>query len=167
MAQSVTQLGELAGNKLSTSAGSAVLDRFLEHCHRRSYPNKSVIIYAGDTPDVLYFIMEGSVAVLMEENDGREIVLAYLNKGDFFGEMGLFGQASTRSAWVRARDECMVAEISYAKFRQLAIEEPELIFELAGQMASRLRKTSRKVGDLAFMDVTGRIARTLLDLSKE
>mgnify|MGYP001563416496 CR=1 FL=1 len=167
MAPSISPLGSNGSAKGPGSTGSAVLDRFLEHCHRRSYPNKAVIIYAGDTPDVLYFIIEGSVAVLMEENDGREIVLAYLNRGDFFGEMGLFGHESTRSAWVRARGECMVAEISYAKFRQLSIEEPELIFELAGQMASRLRKTSRKVGDLAFMDVTGRIARTLLDLSKE
>ena len=41
------------------------------------------------------------------------------------------------------------------------------MYAVAGQMAARLRKTSRKVGDLAFMDVTGRIARTLLDLAKE
>ena len=34
-------------------------------------------------------------------------------------------------------------------------------------MALRLRRTSRKVGDLAFMDVTGRVARTLIDLCKE
>ena len=144
------------------------IDRFLTHCHRRRYPAKSLIIYAGDTPDVLYFIVEGSVAVLMEDDsNGHEIVLAYLNKGDFFGEMGLFGHQPSRSAWVKARNDCTLAEISYQRFRQLTAEDPDLLFELAGQMATRLRNTSRKVGDLAFMDVAGRIARTLLDLSRE
>ena len=58
------------------------IDRFLEHCHRRRYPAKSVIIYAGDHPDVLYYIVSGSVTVLIEDEDGHEIVLAYLNPGD-------------------------------------------------------------------------------------
>lgn len=147
--------------------GNPSLDRFLEHCHRRRYPKKSTIICAGDKPDVLYFIVEGSVAVLHEDNDGHEIVLAYLNKGDFFGEMGLFDEEQGRSAWVRARHDCEVAEISYTRFRQLAADDPEILFALATQMATRLRDTSRKVGNLAFMDVTGRIAGTLLDLAKQ
>jgi CRP/FNR family cyclic AMP-dependent transcriptional regulator len=148
------------------TTGNPTLDRFLEHCHRRRYPAKSVIIYAGDKPDVLYYIVEGSVTVLIEDSDGREIVLAYLNPGDFFGEMGLFDETN-RSAWVRTRNQCELAEISYARFRQLAEEDASILFALATQMAARLRKTSRKVGDLAFMDVTGRVARTLLDLCKE
>jgi len=143
------------------------IERFLEHCHRRQYPAKSLIIYAGDKPDVLYYIIEGSVTVLIEDENGREIVLAYLNAGDFFGEMGLFGQEDNRSAFVRAKTKCELAEISYNRFRQLSEKDPEVMFELAAQMALRLRKTSQKVGNLAFMDVTGRIARTLMDLSKE
>ncbi len=153
--------------KLPKRTGNPSIDRFLEHCHRRKYPSKSVIIYAGDAPDVLYYIISGSVSVLIEDENGHEIVLAYLNKGDFFGEMGLFGENATRSAWVRARSECEVAEISYAKFRQLAHEDPEILFALSTQMAARLRTTSRKVSDLAFLDVTGRVARTLLDLCKQ
>jgi len=143
------------------------IERFLEHCHRRQYPAKSLIIYAGDKPDVLYYIVEGSVSVLIEDETGREIVLAYLNPGDFFGEMGLFGGDSNRSAFVRAKTKCELAEISYGRFRQLSEKDPDILFELASQMALRLRKTSQKVGNLAFMDVTGRIARTLMDLSKE
>ena len=148
-------------------AGIESLDRFLEHCHRRHYPAKSVIIYAGDKPDVLYYIIDGSVTVLIEDEDGHEIVLAYLNKGDFFGEMGLFSDDPNRSAWVRTRTPCEVAEISYNKFRQLYQEHPDIMYAMASQMASRLRNTSRKVSDLAFMDVTGRVARTLLDLCKQ
>ncbi len=142
------------------------IDRFLAHCHRRRYPAKSVIIYAGDKPDVLYYIIEGSVSVLIEDDDGHEIVLSYLNPGDFFGEMGLFNQEN-RSAWVRTKTQCELAEISYDRFRQLSEQDPGILFALASQMATRLRKTSRKVGDLAFLDVTGRVARTLLDLCME
>ncbi len=146
--------------------GNPTIDRFLGHCHRRRYPSKTNIIYAGDKPETLYYIVKGSVSVLIEEEQGREMVLAYLNAGDFFGEMGLFSDA-TRSAWVRTRSECELAEISYVHFRQLAQEDPEILFQLAGQMAARLRNTSRKVSDLAFLDVTGRIAATLLELSKQ
>jgi CRP/FNR family cyclic AMP-dependent transcriptional regulator len=151
----------------SKTTGNPSIDRFLEHCHRRRYPSKSVIIYAGDAPDVLYYIVEGSVTVLIEDEDGHEIVLAYLNKGDFFGEMGLFGESSKRSAWVRTRTECELGEIGYTRFRQIAEEDPSILFALASQMAARLRTTSRKVSDLAFLDVTGRVARTLLELCKQ
>lgn len=147
--------------------GNPTIDRFVDNCHRRRYPAKSVIIYAGDQPDVLYYIVEGSVTVLIEDENGHEIVLAYLNPGDFFGEMGLFGESSDRSAWVRTRTQCELAEISYSRYRQLADEDAGILFALAAQMAARLRSTSRKVSDLAFLDVTGRVARTLLDLCKQ
>lgn len=143
-----------------------VIQDFLEHCHRHRYAPKSTLICAGDKPDVLYYIIKGSVAVLIEDDDGHEIVLAYLNSGDFFGEMGLFDDTQGRSAWVRARTECEMAEISYQRFRQLAEKDSAILFHLASQMAMRLRRTSRKVRDLAFLDVTGRIARTLLDLAR-
>lgn len=151
----------------SETTGIQSLDKFLEHCHKRHYPAKSTIIYADGKPDVLYFILDGSVTVLIEDDDGREIVLAYLNKGDFFGEMGLFDEQLSRSAWVRARTSCEVAEISYTKFRQVAQEHSDIVFAMASQMAARLRITSRKVSDLAFMDVSGRVARTLLDLCEQ
>ena len=147
--------------------GDTSIDKFLEHCRRRRYPAKSVIIYAGDQSDVLYYIVEGSVTVLIEDEDGHEIVLAYLNPGDFFGEMGLFGENSNRSAWIRTKTQCELAEISYNRYRQLAERDTDILFALAGQMAARLRNTSRKVSDLAFLDVTGRVARTLLDLCKQ
>ena len=151
----------------AVDTGNSAIDRFLQHCHRRNYPAKSTIIRAGDTPDVLYYILKGSVTVLIEDEEGREMVLAYLNPGDFFGEMGLFDETQSRSAWVRARTNCELAEISYARFRQVAEEDSQILFALSSQMATRLRNTSRKVGDLAFLDVTGRIARTLLDLTSE
>jgi CRP/FNR family cyclic AMP-dependent transcriptional regulator len=143
------------------------IDGFLAHCHRRRYPAKSTIIYAGDASDVLYYIIKGSVTVIIEDDDGREMIMAYLNEGDFFGEMGLFEQNVGRSAWIKAKTECEVAEISYNKFRELAKEDADILFAVSAQVAGRLRATTRKVGDLAFVDVTGRVARTLIELCKQ
>lgn len=143
------------------------IDNFLGQCHRRKYPAKSTIIYAGDVSDALYYILSGSVTVVIEDDDGREMILAYLNEGDFFGEMGLFEEGANRSAWIKAKSECEVAEISYAKFKQIAKEDADILFEVSAQIAGRLRATTRKVSDLAFLDVTGRVAGTLLDLCKQ
>tara|TARA_R110001592_G_scaffold57536_15_gene174799 strand:+ start:1223 stop:1861 length:639 start_codon:yes stop_codon:yes gene_type:complete len=147
----------------------ADLENFLSHCHRRRYPSKSTLIYAGDASDALYYITEGSVTVIIEDDEGREMIVAYLNKGDFFGEMGVFDEdiPVTRSALVKSRTECEIAEISYTKFRELNKQYPDILLALGKQMAKRLRLTTRKVGDLAFLDVTGRVARTLLDLCKQ
>ena len=143
------------------------INRFLTYCRVRTAPSKTVMIHAGDTPDSLYYIVSGSVEVMIEDEDGNEMVLAYLNKGEFFGEMGLFYEQPTRSAWVRTRTECEIAEMTYPHFRQIASESPGLIFELATQLASRLNRTNRKLGDLAFVDVTGRIAHAIMDLCRE
>jgi CRP/FNR family cyclic AMP-dependent transcriptional regulator len=146
---------------------NAALDNFLHHCHSKKYTARSTIIHAGDESETLYYIIDGSVSVVIEDEDCNEIVLAYLNPGDFFGEMGLFEERTKRSAWVITRTTCDVAEIHYNQFMQLARETPEILFQLSSQLASRLRNTSRKVSNLAFMDVTGRVARTLLDLARE
>jgi CRP/FNR family cyclic AMP-dependent transcriptional regulator len=143
------------------------LQRFLQHCHRKHYPARATIIHEGDIPDTLYYIVDGSVSVLVEDDEGREIVLAYLNPGDFFGEMGLFEEDISRSAWVVARTSCEMAQINYDQFRTLAMDDAAIIFRLAAQMATRLRKTNRKVSDLAFLDVTGRVAHTLLELAQQ
>ena len=144
-----------------------VIMRFLEHCHMKTYPAKSIIIKEGETSSELFFIISGSVTVMVEDQNGREIVLAYLNPGDFFGEIGMFDEEHIRSAIVRAKTKCEIAKISYERLKTLQTLYPDLLFLIASQMALRLRKTSGKVRDLAFTDVQGRVARTLLDLCKE
>ena len=143
------------------------INRFLSYCRIRTVPSKTVVIHAGDLPDVLYYIISGSVEVMIEDEEGNEMVLAYLNRGQFFGEMGLFYEQPTRSAWVRTRNQCELAEMTYPRFRQIAAESPGLIFELATQLAARLDRTNRKLGDLAVVDVTGRVAHAIMDLCGE
>ena len=80
--------------------------------------------------------------------------------------MAMFSEGP-RTAWVKAKTDCEVAELSYRKFIDLNRNDSGMLYELATQLADRLDKTTQKVGDLAFMDVTGRVARTLLDLCNE
>ena len=143
------------------------MDDFLSIAHKRKYPRGSTIIYAGEQSDSIFYITQGSVTVLVEDDTGREIIVAYLNVGDFVGEMAMFGEKGTRTAWVKAKIECEVAELSYTKFSELSRKDSGMLYQLASQLADRLGKTTQKVGDLAFLDVTGRVAHTLLDLCTE
>lgn len=148
------------------------IERFLKHCRRSRHPAKVPIIRPGDPADTLFYIISGSVAVSLEDEEGNELVLAYLNPGDFIGEMGLFMEPRRRDALVRTRTECELAEVRYTKLRQLMSSDlsediAALFFALGVQLSKRLLHTSRKVSRLAFMDVTGRVARTLLDLCTE
>ena len=150
-----------------TASGEEPIQKFLEHCHRKQFPAKSTIIRQGDPSHDLFYIVKGSVTVMLEDDEGRELVLAYLNPGDFFGEIGLFNEHVNRSALVRAKTACEVATISYDRLKSMSTVFPDLLFAISSQLANRLRKMNRKVGDLAFMDVSGRVARSLLDLCKE
>lgn len=148
------------------------LEHFLHYCHTKTYPAKTTIIRPGDTGDRMYFIIDGSVSICAEDDDGHELVLAYVNKKEFLGEIGVFKATETRKVSVKTRSECNLAEIGYERFRQVLKNEllqyaPDLLFMLGEQLSARLLIANRKFCDLAFMDVEGRIARTLLDLCKE
>lgn len=150
----------------------AWLQPFLSFCHRRRYPKNTEILRQGEAADVLYYLVEGSVTALMEDEDGKELILAYLNKEDFIGEMSLFLPEPRRSVMVRSRSDCQIAEITYKRLEQLfesdlKIYTKDILYAISAQLSRRLQNTSNKVGHLAFLDVTGRIARTLLDLCKQ
>lgn len=153
---------------LAASRPVANMDAFLQHCQRRRYPAKSTIIFAGEQGESLFYIISGTVTVVLEDDEGREMIIAYINKNEFFGELGIFNEGDrNRSAWIRAKTDCEVAEISYSKFLDLWRVYPEVLFSIGSQIANRLKRTTRKVGDLAFMDVTGRVAGCLLELCKQ
>lgn len=145
------------------------IERFVSYCERESYRAKSLIIQAGTVSESLYLILEGSVTVLLEGGEDHDLVASYLNPGDFFGEMGLFSdaEAEPRSAAIRAKSQCEVARITYQKFHQIRNQFPDMVYTISHQMADRLRHTNRKLSDLAFVDVSGRVAHTLMELCEE
>jgi len=155
-----------------TTLKDEAIEQFLRFCHKRRYPTKQEIILPGETGDKLFYIAEGSVSISMQDPDDHEIILAYLNKGDFIGEIGVFYGANTRGVTVKTRSECVLAEISYNRFnsvlrKELLEHSTDILFALGKQLADRLLHTNRKVGHLAFLDVTGRIAKTLIDLCNQ
>lgn len=139
---------------------------FVDFSRKRSFGPKHNILNAGDEPRSLYLIVEGSVSVLTKEGE-REMVLAYLNPGEFFGEMCLFPEQRTRTAIVRSRTPILVAEMELSTFREFVRKQPDIMLEVAGQLAARLRDTSRRLRDLAFLDVAGRLAHELLELCRK
>jgi CRP/FNR family cyclic AMP-dependent transcriptional regulator len=152
----------------------AWLAPFLSYCHVRQHNKNFDFIRADDPADSLYYLVDGAVKVLIEDQDAehRELTLAHINKGEFIGEMGLFMPQQRRSVIVRTRTPCKVAEIGYKRLEQLLDRELRehskgLLYAIGLQLSLRLRHTSRKVGDLAFLDVTGRIAGTLQELCKQ
>ena len=137
------------------------LKPFLGHCHRRRYPAKTEFIHPGDAADSLFYLVSGQVTIYLEDEEG-----------DFIGEMGLFIPMPKRSVMVRTRSSCELAEISYNKLEQLFGGDlrpytKDILYALGKQLTERLAATSQKVSHLAFLDVTGRIAGTLLDLCKQ
>ncbi len=145
---------------------------FLKFCHKRSYPSKINIIQIGDIGDRLYFIMDGSVAICAEDEESdHELIIAYLNKHEFIGEIGIFKGEEIRKVNVRTREACQLAEISYTRLKQLLRNElldyaPDLLYMIGIQLSERLLSTSRRLCELAFIDVEGRIAKALLELCK-
>jgi CRP/FNR family cyclic AMP-dependent transcriptional regulator len=150
----------------------AWLEAFLPLCHTRRYDKNVEFIRKGEPAESLYYLVEGSVAAVIDDEEQREIVLAYINQGEFIGEMGLFTPQTTRSVIIRTRTPCRVAEITYKRLERLLQGElkdhaKDFLFAVGYQLSQRLLHTDRKVGRLAFLDVTGRIAGTLLDLCRQ
>lgn len=150
------------------------LERFLSFCNHYTLPKKSIVVRSGDPAEYLYYIIEGTVTVLMEDEDdeGHEIILTYLNSGDFIGEMGVFYRTKYRTAYVRSKTPCTLAKIGYRQLEklfksELKEEQSEILKAIGLQLSQRLITTSRKVSQLAFTDVAGRIARTLLDMCNQ
>lgn len=142
-----------------------ILQEFIARSRTRSVGKAQTLLHPRDTPQSLFLIIEGSVSVLVENDEGRELVLAYLAPGDFFGEMCLFPEQKIRTAIVRAREPTLVAEIAYDSFRRFSHERPDILYELAEQLAVRVRDTSQRLTDLTFLDVAGRISHVLIELS--
>ncbi|MDR2872083.1 MAG: cAMP-activated global transcriptional regulator CRP [Xanthomonadaceae bacterium] len=150
----------------------ATTNRFLPYCQRRRYPNRTDVFRPGDPASTFYYVVAGSVSILVEENDGHELILGYYGPGEFVGEMGLFIESDYREVILRTRCQCDLAEISYDRMQQLLVgplseDAPRLLYSIGAQLSRRVLATSRKAGSLAFLDVTDRIIRTLHELAKE
>jgi CRP/FNR family cyclic AMP-dependent transcriptional regulator len=132
---------------------------------RRSAARGSSIMREGDPVDCLYIVISGRLKVMMGEADGKETILSIIGPGDFFGEMGLIDD-NPRSASVVAIEPCELLAVGKRAFRKCLVENADLAMAVMRVLVRRLREADRKIGSLAMLDVFGRVARLLLDMSE-
>lgn len=130
----------------------------------RSVSRGDMVFAFGDSPTELYLVVSGRIAIVNTSDDHRESMMALMEPGDLFGELPLFDGLS-RSAGARALETSEVVVIPYAPLRDLYRAQPELLWRVVNLLAQRLRTTDEALADSVFLDVTGRTAKRLLELS--
>jgi CRP/FNR family cyclic AMP-dependent transcriptional regulator len=132
----------------------------------KTYAKNTIIISEGDFSDSLYGVLSGKVKVYLSDDDGKEIIINILAKGDYFGELALIDDAP-RSASVMTTEETRLIAISKQAFEECLTSKPSIALRVIKGLSARLRNLTENVKSLALMDVYGRVARTLLDLAEE
>jgi CRP/FNR family transcriptional regulator, cyclic AMP receptor protein len=146
-----------------SNAQIAVLSGML--CTRR-FAIGETIVTAEEAGGAAYIIRDGFVRVHVEQEDGRDIVLAILGPGELFGEMSLVDQLG-RSASVVAHEPATVLSIDRAAFWSCLRATPAMAFNLSSILSRRLRLANAHIQSLAALDVPGRIAYQLWEYARE
>lgn len=132
---------------------------------RESFSRGRVVFAAGEPSDSLYVILKGRVKIQMADAEGKEVILAVLGPGEFFGEMSLIDDQA-RSATVVTLDSCEFLTVRKDDFRRCLSENSEMAALIMRGLVKRLREADRKIESLALLDVYGRVARVLLEFSE-
>ena len=142
------------------------LQRLSQVAVRRRAGRNEQVVRAGEDAESLIVLLTGRAKVTNFDEEGREIILAWLGPGEFFGEMGLI-DGSPRSASVVAVEPCELLTIGKTEFQRCMQENFQVAQKLMQILVRRLREADRNIESLALLDVYGRVARLLLDLSEE
>lgn len=142
------------------------LERLSRVAVRRRAGRGDQVVRSGESADALLILLTGRAKVTNFDEEGREIILAWLGPGEFFGEMGLI-DGNARSASVVAVENCELLAIGKQEFQRCMQENFQVAQKLMQILVRRLREADRNIESLALLDVYGRVARLLLDLSEE
>lgn len=126
----------------------------------------AIVVAQDELPSGLYIVAEGRAKSVLFGENGREMTLAVLKPGDFFGECSLL-QDATLEANVVAIDDLLLLVIDRALFLELLSTNRQTALRLLTEMAARLRRADELIGDLALRDVGARLQRTLVSLAEE
>jgi CRP/FNR family cyclic AMP-dependent transcriptional regulator len=155
----------LSRTSFFADAAPEMLERVALAGRERSLTRGDVLFEEGDPPDALYLVVRGRIAIAMSSPvDRRESVVALMERGDLFGELGLLDDGP-RSAMARALEPSTVLEVPFGPVRQLFEEDPRLLWNVTRLLATRLRVMDEVLADSVFLDVTGRTAKRLLELA--
>ncbi|MEI7592448.1 MAG: Crp/Fnr family transcriptional regulator [Actinomycetes bacterium] len=159
-------LALLASVELFISLDESQLDQINQASTTLMVNRGDVLFTEGDDPTELFVVVSGRIAIANRSIDGRESVLALMERGDLFGEMPLF-DGLLRSAEARALEASEVIVIPYEPLKKLYEESPGLLWKVVELLAGRIRITDEALADTVFLDVTGRTAKRLLELAGE
>ena len=132
----------------------------------RHYESGKFIFLEDSEGEQCFFVVQGSVKVTRLSKDGREVILAMLNEGDFFGEMALL-DGESRSANVIALEETEVLTLNREDFLVVLHDYPQIAIQLLKEMADRLRKSDRQIASLSLSDAEKRIALCIIRFADE
>jgi CRP-like cAMP-binding protein len=131
---------------------------------RRRVPKGHVLFMRGDPGDNLYIIESGTVKINLTSPEGKEITLALLGSGEFFGELALL-DGLPRSSDALTMENCQFLLLGRGDFLQLIEERPRMALQLIEVLSRRLRSDNQLIQDAAFFDVPARLARVILGLA--
>ena len=140
------------------------LGRVSAAAEQRELRRGDVLFDEGDEPSELFVVLSGRIALSNKSIDGRESVVALMEAGDIFGEMGLFDGLG-RSTGARALEPSEVIAIPYAPVQEVYERRPTLLWGVVALLSGRIRATDAALADSVFLDVTGRTAKRLLELA--
>jgi CRP/FNR family transcriptional regulator len=132
--------------------------------NERSYQKGSILFLEGELGEEFYFIQSGSVKIYRFD-ESREVTLALLRKGDYFGEMAVMKKGVARSATAEAIETSKIHVIRRADFIKFLKDNPEVCFNLLDATMDRLRKANDQIYDLTFLDLRSRILKLIKRLS--
>jgi CRP/FNR family transcriptional regulator, cyclic AMP receptor protein len=155
----------LAGSELFEGFGPEELEELAGAAEVRSLRRNEVVFNALDKAEHLYLVERGRIVIAIASPDGRESVMALMEPGDLFGEMGLFVGDSTRVASARALEASELVAVPYPPVRELLEHRPQLLWGVVRLLTRRLAATDAALADSVFLDVTGRTAKRLLELA--
>ncbi len=118
----------------------------------------------NDEANTLYIVADGRIAIIKSFVDRKDSMVALIEPGDLFGEMGLF-EDQLRSATARAVENSELIEVPYPPIRKALEARPSLLWSLVSLLAQRLRSTDSALADAMFLDVTGRTAKRILEIA--
>ena len=140
------------------------LDAIVATASTRELRRGDVLFAEGDESNEVFVVDDGRIAMTQRSIDGRESVIALMERGDLFGEMPLFDGLG-RSTEARALEPSTVTIIGYEPVRSLYESRPQLLWSVVAMLSNRLRSTDAALADSVFLDVTGRTAKRLLELA--
>ncbi|MCW5730086.1 MAG: Crp/Fnr family transcriptional regulator [Alphaproteobacteria bacterium] len=141
-----------------------LLRRVAEVSQIRPLRKGAVLFHQGDEGDALFGVMEGVVRIYISGRGGRQLILAFMEPGDIFGEIALL-DGLPRTASADAAEDTRLLVIERTQFRALLEQEPRLSLHIIELLCERLRSNTDRLGEYAFLDLRSRLAKKLHELA--